>query len=274
MIKKILHSLNASAAILPACLLLCSCGPRFDDAAALEGQGRILKAAAEYELFAAKKPADPRAPAALLKASRLYGGNLGLCARSIPPLETLARNYPDFKIPPEDYRRLYICPDYFPAEIGTRWVYGDTQSGGRNARQEITVKAVSGGRVTASYALYAGSTLVSRSTRNYRLAGRSFYEGQGGFDTIILDYPLGAGKTWPAKGPEGKLEFLVEKTGVNVKVKAGEFPDCVKVRRRAAGQASWVYDYYAPWTGKVLTAVGGPGYENRVTELIKYEKQP
>ena len=38
------------------------------------------------------------------------------------------------------------------------------------------------------------------------------------------------------------------------------------------GLPSWMYEYYAPWTGKVLTSVAGKGFENRVTELLKYEE--
>ena len=98
-------------------------------------------------------------------------------------------------------------------------------------------------------------------------------EGQGRGATLLLSYPLEDGKTWASSGQEGRLEFRVEKTGLKIKVKAGEFSNCVKIRRRAAGGPSWIYEYYAPWTGRVLTAVAGPGFENRVTELLSYEEK-
>lgn len=255
------------------CAFFSACGPRYDDAAVLQRQGRLLKAAEEYRLFAFAKPADPRAPDALLKSAELYGVELGLCEQSRPLLERLARNYRGFKIPEQDYRRIFICPDYFPAAYGSAWTYGDTQTSGRNARQEIEITAVKAGAADASYALYAGRTLISRQKRRYAFSGFSFSERQGGFDTMILGYPLEKGRTWDSRGPEGRLQFLVEGTGLKIKVKAGEFDNCVKIRRRVPGQPSWIYEYYAPWKGKVLTAVGGPGYEHRVTELLKYEEK-
>jgi len=254
-------------------LFLCACGPRYDDAAVLERQGRMLAAAEEYGRFALKKPQDPRAPEALLKGARLYAVNLGLCAQSRPLLERLARNYPGFKVPEADFRLIFVCPEYFPAGAGRRWTYGDSQTFGRNARQELAVTGVNSGSAQARYALYAGRELVSRQTRSYHYSGGRFYERQGAFDTMILSYPLEKGKAWTSRGQEGPLEFSVEQTGLKVKVKAGEFADCVKIRRRVPGQSSWVFDYYAPWTGKVATAVAGGGYENRVMELTAYEEK-
>ena len=269
---------NKLPAALPACgLLFClffsGCGPRYDDAAELERQGRALPAAQQYARFSLKKPEDPRTPEALLKAARLYAVNLGLCSQSLPLLERLARNYPGFKIPEADFRLIFICPDYFPAGPGRSWKYGDTQTLGRNARQELKVTDVKAGGAEASYELYAGRDLVTRQKRRYYFSGQAFHEKQGGFDTIVLSYPLEKGRTWESRAQEGLLEFRVEEAGLRVKVKAGEFLNCVKVRRRVAGQQSWVVEYYAPWTGKVATAVAGAGYENRVMELLAYDEK-
>lgn len=271
------HMRNLTA-VLPACCLLlalfmAACGPRYDDAAELERQGRALPAAEEYARFSLKNPKDPRAAKALVKAARLYAVNLGLCQQALPLLERVVRNYPRFPVPEADFRLIYVCPDYFPAGEGRSWTYGDTQTLGRNASQEIKITAVKAGGSDARYALYAGRELVTRQPRRYYFTGQAFYERQGGFDTIILNYPLEKGKAWTTRAQEGRLEFRVEATGLKVKVKAGEFANCVKVRRRVAGQPSWVLDYYAPWTGKVATAVAGGGYENRVMELTAYAEK-
>ena len=265
-------------AALPVCalllaLFLAACGPRYDDAAELERQGRALPAAEEYARFSVKNPKDPRAAKALVKAARLYAVDLGLCAQALPLLERAVRNYPGFKIPAADFRLIYICPDYFPAKEGRAWTYGDTQTLGRNARQELKITGVKTGGSDARYALYAGTELVVRQPRRYYFTGHDFYERQDGFDTVVLSYPLEKGKTWTSRAQQGRMEFRVEATGLKVKVKAGEFANCVKVRRRLAGQPSWVLEYYAPWTGKVATAVGGKGYENRVMELIAYAEK-
>lgn len=249
------------------------CAQRYDDAVLLEKQGRLLKAAQKYEAFSAARPEDPAAPKALLAAAEIYALRLGLCGSSKPLLERLAREYPSFKLPEDVFRRIFVCPDYFPAGPGSKWVYGDSQTLGQNARQVVVVEDRSAGGSRVKSAFYAGAELVSSQKKTYRFSGFGFLENQDRKDTLILAYPLEAGKTWVSSGPEGRLEFRVEKAGLNVKVKAGEFANCVKVRRRVAGAPSWIYEYYAPWTGKVLTAVAGPDFENKVTELLNYEEK-
>jgi len=239
----------------------------------LEKEGRLIKAAETYKAFALARPAAPEAPEALLAAAGIYTMNFGLCAESKPLLERLAREYPSFKMPDAVFRRIFICPDYFPSGPGIKWTYGDSQTLGRNARQLVEVTDHTSKGAVIKNAFYAGSQLVSSQKKLYGYSGLNFMEGQGRGATMILSYPLDSGKTWASSGQEGRLEFRVEKTGLNVKVKAGEFGNCVKIRRRVAGGPSWIYEYYAPWTGRVLTAVAGPGFENRVTELLSYEEK-
>lgn len=263
---------------IPSIILLllfgaAGCGPRYDDAAALRKQGRLIEAARKYAAFAGAKPGDPDAPKALLAAAEIYSVNLGLCAESKPLLENLARNYPDFKMPPEVFRRIFICPDYFPAGPGLKWTYGDSSTLGRNARQETAIVDHTAAGAVLDSVFYAGSTLVSKQKKTYRFSDFDFVERQDRKDTVILSYPLDEGKVWSSSGPEGRLRFRVEKTGLTVKVKAGEFNDCVQISRRVPGMPSWVLEYYAPWTGKVLTAVAGKGYEHRVMELLSYEEK-
>lgn len=249
------------------------CAPRYEDAVVLEKQGRLLKAAQKYEAFSRAKPEDPAAPKALMAAAGIYSLKLGLCAESKPLLERLARDYPSFKMPEEVFMRIFVCPDYFPAGPGLKWVYGDTETLGQNARQVVEVAGHTAKGSVMKSTFYAGAERVSSVKKIYRFDGMGFIETQDRKDTLILNYPVAAGKTWVSSGPEGRLEFSVEKAGLKVKVKAGEFSDCIKLRRRVAGAPSWVYEYYAPWTGKVLTAVAGPKYENKVMELLSYEKK-
>jgi hypothetical protein len=208
-----------------------------------------------------------------MSAAEIYALKLGLCAESKPLLERLARSYPSFKMPDDIFRRIFVCPDYFPAGPGRIWIYGDTQTLGQNARQVVEVADQTPKGAVVRNSFYAGDALVSSQKKAYRFAETDFIESQDRKDTLILSYPLEAGKTWASSGQEGRLEFTVEGTGLKVKVKAGEFLDCVKIRRRVAGGTSWVYEYYAPWTGKILTAVAGKGFENRVMELLKYEEK-
>lgn len=267
--------MTIKGALLPifAALLAAGCAPRYDDAVVLEGQGRLLKAAQKYAAFAQARPKDPAAPKALMNAAEIYSLKLGLCAESRPLLENLARNYPAFKMPEDVFRQIFICPDYFPSAAGIKWTYGDTETQGKNARQVTEVVDRDSHAARLSIAFYAGTTLVNKQRKDYRFSGLDFIERQDRKDSVVLSYPLDLGKAWVTTGQEGRLEFLVEKTGLSVKVKAGTYEDCVKIRRRVAGQPSWVYEYYAPWKGRVLTSVAGKGYENRIMELISYDEK-
>lgn len=265
---------NRGVLLLSGFILLAGgCAARYDDAVVLAEQGRFVQAAAKYKSFAFKQPSAPEAPRALLAAADIYALRLGACGESRPLLERLAREYPFFKMPEDVFRRIFICPDYFPAEPGRKWTYGDSQTFGRNARQEAQVTGRAAEGAVISDVFYAGRALVSRRKKTCRFSGMNFMERQDRTETLLLSYPLEAGKAWASAGPEGRLEFLVEKTGLKVKVKAGEFENCVKIRRRSAGMLSWILEYYAPWTGKILTSVAGKGYEHRVTELIAYEEK-
>ena len=259
--------------VFPALLAAAGCAPRYEDGAVLEKQGRLLQAARKYADFSRARPQDPAAPKALLAAAELYALRLGLCQESKPLLERLARDYPSFKMPDEAFRRIFVCPDYFPAGPGNKWVYGDSETLGQNASQVVEVADLTAKGAVIKSTFYAGSEQVSSQKKTYRFAGMAFVESQDRKDTLILDYPLESGKTWVSGGPEGRLEFRVEQAGLRVKVRAGEFAGCVKLRRRVAGAPSWIYEYYAPWTGKVLTAVAGPKYENKVMELLSYEEK-
>ncbi|OGR44315.1 MAG: hypothetical protein A2X35_02505 [Elusimicrobia bacterium GWA2_61_42] len=264
---------GASSFLFLILLAAGGCADRYEDAVVLEEQGRFLKAAAKYKAFALENPKAADAPKALLAAANLYALKLGVCHESKPLLERLARDYPSFNMPEDVFRRIFVCPDYFPAGPGLKWTYGDSQTLGKNARQEVAVVDHTSRGAVISSAFYAGRSLVSRQKKAYRFSSMNFMERQDRGETLILNYPLETGKAWTSSGPEGRLEFRVEATGQKVKVKAGEFAGCVKIRRRSPGMPSWILEYYAPWTGKVLTSVAGKGFENRVTELLSYEEK-
>ncbi|MCX5784537.1 MAG: hypothetical protein NTX59_02505 [Elusimicrobia bacterium] len=253
---------------------LSSCGNyHYEEAEKLRSQGLALAAADQYKLFAETSSSDPRTERALFKAAGIYSREFGLCAKSGPLFEKLLRNYPITKFRREAMRGLLICPDYFPMDTAGIWLYGDSQTGGKNARQEFLITGVAPDKTTAENTFYAGRQLVSRQKRAYSLSGGDLIEKQDGFDTIILRYPLSSGAGWTSKWQGGRLSFKVEAAGLKVKTRAGEFENCVKISRRMAGMSSWIYEYYAPWKGKILTSVGGKGFENRVTELISYEEK-
>jgi hypothetical protein len=252
----------------------CACGGNFDyeEASKLEKQGLLLKAADRYKLFAEKNPKDERAPGSLFKAAEIYSRQFGLCSRAKPVFERLLKNYSSTPLRPAAMKALFICPDYFPFDKPLAWTYGDSLTGGANATQITRVADQGSDKVRTLTRIYAGKTLVARQDKSYRYSGMDLMEKQGGFDTIILKYPVEKVMSWTSSSGGRKTRFTVEDTGVTVKVRAGEFSDCIKIKQHLEGLPSWIYEYYAPWTGKILTSVAGKGFENRVTELLKYEE--
>ncbi|HAF95646.1 MAG: hypothetical protein A2X34_06155 [Elusimicrobia bacterium GWC2_51_8] len=257
-----------------AAAFLTACGNyHYEEAEKLRSQGLMLGAAEHYALFAEKSPSDPRAQQALFKAAGIYSKEFSLCSKSGPLFERLLRNYPATPLRSEALRGLFLCPDYFPVNAAGSWLYGDSQTGGKNARYEFSITAVAPDKTTAENCIYAGRQLVIRQKRAYYLSGGDLIEKQGGFDTIILRNPPRLGLSWTSHDRGGRVSFKVEAEGLKIKTRAGEFGNCIKVSRRMAGMPSWIYEYYAPWKGRVLTSVGGPGFEHRVMELISYEEK-
>jgi len=258
---------------LVLCLAACGANYHYEEASKLEKQGLFLKAAAYYKIFADRNPRDARAPDAIFKAAEIYSKNFCLCHKSKPLFERLLKNYPDTPLRDAAMKGLFVCPDYFPIDKRQVWTYGDSETGGDNASQETRVLELkTGGEAVTGTTLYAGSVVVSKQTKTYRFLNNELIETQSGFDTIVLRYPVEKGRAWTSVSAGRKVVFTVQAAGLKVKVLAGEFENCIKVKQQMEGLPSWLYEYYAPWTGKILTAVAGEGYENRVMELLKYEE--
>jgi hypothetical protein len=253
---------------------LCACGANYyyEEASKLEAQGMLLEAADSYRLFADKNPEDPRAPGALFSAAEIYSRKFGLCSRAVPVLEALLKNYASTPLRPAAMKDLFICPDYLPVDRPMSWTYGDSATGGANARQTTRVENWDPARVQTVTRIYAGRALVATQKKKYRFKERDLIETQGGAETIVLKYPVEKGLSWSSASGGRRARFTVEEVGLRVKVRAGEFENCIKIKQSLEGAPSWLYEYYAPWTGKILTSVAGKGFENRVTELLKYEE--
>ncbi|HOI42569.1 MAG TPA: tetratricopeptide repeat protein [Elusimicrobiales bacterium] len=262
-----------NSAILFSLVFLAGChGYKFKEGETLEKQSRPLQAAASYESFAVHRPDDPNAAEAFYRAAGLYAG-LGLCARSAPLYERLLRHYPAFDRREKAERGLFICPDYFPLDRAKNWKYGDSETGGRNATQLYTVTGRGKGWMKAEVVVYAGETLVQKDERRYELAETDLYEKKAGGATLLLSYPVESGRKWVTEEAGNRLLMRVDRTGVKVTVRGGEFQNCARLQRSIAGMSSWVYEYYAPGVGRVLTSVAGDDFENRVTELVSYEQE-
>jgi hypothetical protein len=87
---------------------------------------------------------------------------------------------------------------------------------------------------------------------------------------VILKYPFDKGSRWTSKRGGTGLIYVID-GWATVRVRAGEFKDCLKVREIQQGiDSSWKVDYYAPGVGKVLTTLATADMERRNTELLSY----
>ncbi len=208
-----------------------------------------------------------------MRAGTIYSRNFGRCLEARRCFEAAARRFPDLAPWAERAKSgLLSCPDYFPLERGNSWVYGDTASGGQNMKLELEVRlSPSIGSGSVSGALYAGRKKIRDRSLSYAKRDWAVWEIEAGRSLPILRYPFSPGTVWKAVVGEDELEYRVEAADVRVETVAGNFDDCLKVREfNRRYPESWKYDYYAPGVGRVKTTIGGPGFENPNTELVKY----
>lgn len=239
----------------------------------LEESGRWTSALKAYEKAIAKAPEGPKAAEMRVRAGELYARKFRRCGEAVRHFEAAAR-----LSPPEPWAQraragIMDCPDYFPLQKGRTWVYGDTQSGGKFMRLERELREAAGGeRGTVLSSMFAGNRRLRVDRAVYEKKDWMVFEGsEGGPSAPILRYPYRVGSTWEARRGGERLKYRIEAEGQTVKTAAGTFENCLKVREvNASLPNSYKYDYYAPFVGRVKTTVGGPGFENPNTELLKY----
>jgi hypothetical protein len=157
-----------------------------------------------------------------------------------------------------------------PIELGRSWTIGDSETGGSNMREELTTLAYSpSGEADLEVKFYAGRKMFSQLRRKVKKADWRIDElDKGGESTTVLRYPYQKGEAWTSKRGSKLVSFRIESASETVKVRAGTFSGCLKVREQIEGLPSWTYTYYAPGVGRVLTSVAGPGFETRNAELL------
>ncbi len=249
--------------------LLSSCyDSYYKQAQALEKSGKMLEAANYYEKFSSISKDENLRPMALQKAAVLYS-ELLLCAKASPLWEKLARDYSHLPISVRASKDIYICPPYFPGEKVRKMVYGDSQTYGKNAREEMSVLKYGYGGGVWERRIYAGKKMISKGKTAFYEKDFYIFEKKEGEDRKILKYPLKKREEFS----EGKRIVLLAETGLEVKTGAGSFSGCIKVYEYQKDQPSFrqVF-YYAPFIGKIVTAIEYQSKETRITELISYEQ--
>jgi VanZ family protein len=261
---------------------LSGCGPRADliKARHLEEGGYFVEAAMKYEGIYKHFPGNPAAPEALYRLGRLYQSRLKLYSQADHYFSAVVDKYPgSAPWAAQAKQGLLTSPDYFPLTDKSFWIEGDSETGGRNMRAEWNCLETSSGTYAITKRISAGAHLVAQVKRYYRredLELREYADPAAVRHSVVLSYPFVEGKTW-RNVEDGKMvtNKIVSRVAA-VKVKAGEFANCLKISEENSDTPGSVrYSYYAPGVGWVLTttAVAG-GKEHTNTELLSYRIMP
>ncbi len=256
---------------------LSGCAPlEYGWAARQERTGRFEESLKDFLRLADRHPDSGLAPKALFRAGRLASRVLQDQNLARETFQKIIDRYGDRgDWGPRAEWALFITPNYFPLTVNGEWEEGDSDTGGKNALVRTVCRPLKddpwGALLARSY--YAGGRFVktlsiNRLCRKRGLELREYSEGKDSY-TVVLKYPFEKGQTWSSQRDGQKMVYTVEGFAA-VKVRAGEFQGCLKVREQAAGAPSWKVDYYAPGVGRVLTTLATEAGEKRNTELLSY----
>jgi hypothetical protein len=188
-----------------------------------------------------------------------------------------------------------LSESYFPLKEGMRWEYNVIPDQGATKKLLITNLApreVSGAKVTPRKQELGGSTFIELMKQDetgvYRYAEQ---KGETAPPSLItpmechLKFPVAEGSSWKMAAKLGNstvnLSLTIESLSEEVKVPAGTFKDCVKVKQvgeNDAGTSVMGYEWYAPKVGVVKSIVTikqkskeGPKSETRTYQLVSFK---
>jgi hypothetical protein len=188
-----------------------------------------------------------------------------------------------------------LSESYFPLQEGRRWEYNVVSDQGATKKLLITNQAareVNGVKVTPRKWELGGSTFIEfmkqDETGVYRYAEQ---KGESAPPSLItpmechLKFPIAEGSSWNMAAKVGNssvnLSLTIESLSDAVKVPAGTFKDCVKVKQvgeNDAGTSVMGYEWYAPKVGVVKSLVtikqkskDGPKSETRTYQLVSFK---
>jgi hypothetical protein len=265
-----------------AAVVLSACGPdrAFERVKKLEKKGENYEAWQAYQAFAVKHPKHAAAPEALFRAGWLAQRQLNDCTMAGAFYDRVAQTYPQSE--PWAVWAAYQknnCPDYFPILAGARWIEGDSDSGGKNARIETVSKPdPNGGKIPWGSGVlmrtyYAGNDKFKTVEVTYKKVADEVQEFIAQNDPrpkIVLKIPPQAGSRWKTKNGDQLYAYEIVAVDKTIKVEAGEFRNCVAVKSSIEGSSGAVLEYYAPSVGRIMTAFATPSGERRNTELLSF----
>ena len=187
-----------------------------------------------------------------------------------------------------------LSESYFPLKAGLRWEYNVISDQGATKKLLITNLApreVSGTKVTPRKWELGGATFIELMKKDetgvYRYAEQ---KGEQAPPTLItpmechLKFPIAQGGSWNMATKLGNItvnvSLTIESLSDEVKVPAGTFKDCVKIKQAGEndGTAVMGYEWYAPKVGVVKSLVTikqkskeGTKSETRTYQLVSFK---
>ncbi len=188
-----------------------------------------------------------------------------------------------------------LSESYFPLKAGMRWEYTVTSTQGQTQKLVITNLApreVNGVKVTPRKWELGGSTffelMKQDSSGVYRYAEQVSETAPPILVTPIechLKFPIAQGDSWDmvtkVANSTLSVNLTIESVSDEVRVPAGTFKDCLKIKQvgeNKAGTAVIGYEWYAPKVGIVKSMVtikqktqAGTTSENRAYQLVSFK---
>ncbi len=188
-----------------------------------------------------------------------------------------------------------LSESYFPLKEGMRWEYNVISDQGATKKLLITNLApreVSGAKVTPRKWELGGSTFIELMKQDetgiYRYAEQKGEQAPPSLITPMechLKFPIAEGSSWNMATKLGNstvnVSLTIESLSDEVKVPAGTFKDCVKIKQvgeNDAGTSVMGYEWYAPKVGVVKSLVTikqkskeGTKSETRTYQLVSFK---
>jgi hypothetical protein len=188
-----------------------------------------------------------------------------------------------------------LSESYFPLKEGLRWEYNVLSDQSATKKLLITNLApreVSGVKVTPRKWELGGSTFIELMKQDetgvYRYAEQ---KGETAPPSLItpmechLRFPITEGSSWTMAAKLGNstvnVSLTIESLSDEVKVPAGTFKDCIKIKQvgeNDAGASVMGYEWYAPKVGVVKSLVTikqkskeGTKSETRTYQLVSFK---
>ena len=189
-----------------------------------------------------------------------------------------------------------LSESYFPLKPGMQWEYNVTSDQGQPKKLLITNLApreVQGTKVTPRKWELGGTTFIELMKKDdsgiYRYAEQAGEQAPPSLITPMechLKFPVAQGNSWNMATKLGNstvnISLTIESVSDEVKVPAGTFKDCLKIKQvgeNDAGASVMGYEWYAPKVGIVKSMVtikqktkeGTQSSEHRVYQLVSFK---